>query len=226
MRTKNIVFNPYINNISTSENMTKKQLLSHSNVQKDNYNFSTYNNSEILKEYKEIKSQQGIIGKTWDNIKNLFGSKSGSKAIENTLIQYKKGEISEEEVKQIIENYKEGQKTCVDVVADMASGILSVGAFALAVPTGGASLAIGLSLATTVGAGIKVGIKASDAKTTGKEYTGKDLLYDIATGGINGLLAPVTNGLGNCVTKTIGKKLGLKIVQEGAEEVAEQAVKQ
>ena len=226
MRTKNIGFNPYINNISTSENMTKKQLLSHSNVQKDNYNFSTYNNSEILKEYKEIKSQQGIIGKTWDNIKNLFGSKSGSKAIENTLIQYKKGEISEEEVKQIIENYKEGQKTCVDVVADMASGILSVGAFALAVPTGGASLAIGLSLATTVGAGIKVGIKASDAKTTGKEYTGKDLLYDIATGGINGLLAPVTNGLGNCVTKTIGKKLGLKIVQEGAEEVAEQAVKQ
>ena len=155
-----------------------------------------------------------------------MGSKSGSKALEDTIKQYNQGKISEDEVKQAIEKYKEGQNTCVDVVADIASGILAVGAFALAVPTGGASLAVGLGMATAVCAGVKVGIKAGDAINNNKEYSAKDLLYDTATGGINGLLSPVTNGLGNCVTKTIGKKLGLKIVQEGAEEAAEQIVKQ
>lgn len=36
-------------------------------------------------------------------------------------------------------------------------------------------------------------------------------IYDLATGGVNGVLAPVTNGLGNTVVKTIGSKLGLEI---------------
>ena len=197
-------------------------------VNQDTVSFSSTpkEKSEIRQEFEKVKSQQGKIGKAWDFVKNVFGSKTGSNKVEKLIKQAEKGEISQEEAKQAIENYKEGQKTCVDVVADMASGILAVGAFALAVPTGGASLAVGLGMATAVGAGVKVGIKAGDAKATGKEYNGKDLLYDVATGGINGLLAPVTNGLGNTVTKTIGQKLGLKIVQEGAEEVAEQAVKQ
>ena len=195
-------------------------------VNQDIVSFSSSKKSELRKEFEKVKSQQSGIGKAWDFVKNVFGAKSGSNKVEELIKQTEKGEISEEEAKQAIANYEEGQKTCVDVVADMASGILAVGAFALAVPTGGASLAVGLTMATAVGAGVKTGIKVWDAKATGKEYNGKDLLYDVATGGINGLLAPVTNGLGNTVTKTIGQKLGLKIVKEGAEEVAEQAVKQ
>lgn len=187
--------------------------------------FTSNNKSDLRKDFEETKKQQGIIGKAWDGIKNIFGAKSGSKHIEKVIKQAERGEISQEEAQETLNKYKEGQKTCVDVVADLASGILAVGAFALAVPTGGASLAVGLGLATAVGAGVKVGIKAGDAIATGKEYAGKDLLYDTLTGGINGVLAPITNGLGNTVTKTIGKKLGLKIIQEGAEEAAEQGIK-
>ena len=187
--------------------------------------FTSNNKSDLRKDFEETKKQQGIIGKAWDGIKNIFGMKSGSKHIEEVIKQAELGKISTEEAQEALNKYKEGQKTCIDVVADLASGILAVGAFALAVPTGGASLAVGLGLATAVGAGVKVGIKAGDAITTGKEYKGKDLLYDTLTGGINGLLAPITNGLGNTVTKTIGKKLGLKIIQEGAEEAVEQAIK-
>ncbi len=199
-------------------------LLRTANAKKDS--FALENKSDIRQEFEEVKNQQGIIGKAWDGFKNLFRMKSGSKKVEEIIKKAEKGEITQEEAKEAIAKYKEGQKTSVDVVADLASGILSIAAFALAVPTGGASLAIGLGLATAVGAGVKIGIKAGDAYATGKEYKGKDLLYDSATGAINGLLAPVTNGLGNTVTKTIGQKLGLKIVKEGAEEVAEQAVKE
>ena len=222
-----INYNPYIFSneaINIQKNGSQNTHLLKAKGKNDS--FSLENKSEARKEFEQIKSQQGLIGKTWDGFKNLFGMKSGSKYVEEIIKKADKGEITREEATNAIAKYKEGQKTCVDVVADIASSILAVGAFALAVPTGGASLAAGLALSTAIGAGVKVGIKAGDALATGKEYKGKDLLYDTATGSINGLLAPVTNGLGNTVTKTIGQKLGLKIVQEGAEEVAEQAVKQ
>lgn len=237
MRVQNTEYNPYIKARKNEEINQKQDKTLYTTVpqkQTDSYSFTTKssiqntnnNQSNLSNEFKEIKEQQGLIGKAWDGIKNFFGSKSGSNSVEETIKKYENGEISEEEARDALEKYKAGQDTCVDVVADMASGILAVGAFALAVPTGGASLAVGLTMATAVGAGVKVGIKAGDALANGKEYSGKDLLYDTATGGLNGLLAPITNGLGNTVTKTIGQKFGLKIIQEGAEEVAEQAVKQ
>lgn len=152
--------------------------------------------------------------------------KAGSSNVEKAIQQLEKGKITEEEAQEALTKYQDGQKMCVDVVADMASGIMAVGAFAMAVPTGGASLAIGLGMATAMGAGVKVGIKASDALLNNREYTGKDLLYDTATGAINGLLSPVTNGIGASVTKTVGTKLGLTVVKETGEEIVEQTVKQ
>ena len=215
----------YTNQIYSNKTAEEKNIETNVPIQFSDDTFTYENTSNLMEELEETKKQQGIIGKVWDGIKNLFGAKSGSKYVEEIINQANLGKISEEEAQEVLTKYQEGQKTCVDVVADLASGILSIGAFALAVPTGGASLAVGLGLATAVGAGVKVGIKAGDAKVTGKDYTGKDFLYDTLTGGINGLLAPVTNGIGNTVTKTIGKKMGLKIIQEGAEEVAEQAIK-
>lgn len=182
--------------------------------------------ADLRKTLKETKEKQGFIGKLWDGFKNITKIGAGSSKAEKAITDFENGKISKEEMEKAVNGYTEGQKMVVDVVADVASGILAVGAFALAVPTGGASLAVGLGVATVVGSGVKVGIKAGDAKATGKEYTGKDLLYDTATGAINGLLAPVTNGIGNTVTKTIGTKFGLTVLKEGGEEVVEQGVKQ
>lgn len=174
------------------------------------------------KDLSQTKEQQGLTGKLWDGIKNATGIGAGSKKAEKAVKNYEKGLISKDEMLKKVNGYKEGQNMVVDVVADITSGILSFGAFALAVPTGGASLAVGLGAATIVGAGAKVGIKAGDAISTGKEYTKKNLIYDITTGAVNGLLTPVTNGIGNTVTKTIGKK----IIRESAEEAVVQTTKQ
>lgn len=222
--------NPYINIEKISNQQTRNPFLS-SAACTDSFCYDgSKNKSSVRQEYEKIKEQQGLIGKTWDGIKNFFRMKSGSKQLEKTIKEYEKGEITSEEAQKALEKYKEGQKICVDVIADMASGIFAVGAFALAIPTGGASLAIGIGAAGLLGAGIKTGIKAGDAILTGKEYSGKDLLYDIATGTINGIFAPVTNGLGNCVTKTIAKKLGLEVlengVKQGAKQIAKQGIKQ
>lgn len=191
-------------------------------------NINTEDNSAqaLYDELEQTKEEQGIIGKIWDGLKNITGLGAGSNKAQSAIEQYENGEISYEEALQKVENYKEGQETCVDVVGDMVSGIVAVGAFALAVPTGGASLVAGLGMAAAAGAGTKIAVKATDAVMGGREYTGKDLLYDATTGSINGLFAPVTNGVGACVTKTVGKKLGLTVVKEGTEEVIEQTVKQ
>ena len=184
------------------------------------------NARELYDELEQTREDQGIIGKLWDGFKNLTGFGAGSNKAQSAIEQYENGEISYEEALQKVENYKEGQETCVDVVGDIVSGIVAVGAFALAVPTGGTSLIAGLGLAAAAGAGSKIAVKAGDAIIGGREYSGKDLLYDSATGAVNGLFAPVTNGVGACVTKTVGKKLGLTVVKEGTKEAIEQGAKQ
>lgn len=228
MQVSNIFKTSHIKNIDGIEKQQPYQDYSAllNNPFEDTCIFSENSTSSIQKDYETIKKQQGIIGKCWDGLKNILGLKSGSKNVEKLIKQAKKGEIPEEEARKAIEKYKAGQNMCVDVVADIASGILAVTAFALAVPTGGASLAIGLGAATAAGSGVKVGIKSLDAFLTGKEYSSKDLIHDTITGAVNGLLAPVTNGIGASLTKTIGKKLGLTIIQEGATNVAAQGAKQ
>ena len=184
------------------------------------------NARELYDELEQTREDQGIIGKLWDGFKNLTGFGAGSNKAENAIKQYENGEISLEEAKEKLNGYQQGQETCVDVVGDIVSGIVAVGAFALAVPTGGTSLIAGLGLAAAAGAGSKIAVKAGDAIIGGREYSGKDLLYDSATGAVNGLFAPVTNGVGACVTKTVGKKLGLTVVKEGTKEAIEQGAKQ
>lgn len=184
------------------------------------------NARELYDELEQTREDQGIIGKLWDGFKNLTGLGAGSNKAEDAIKQYENGEISLEEAKEKLNGYQQGQETCVDVVGDIVSGIVAVGAFALAVPTGGTSLIAGLGLAAAAGAGSKIAVKAGDAIMGGREYSGKDLLYDAGTGAVNGLFAPVTNGVGACVTKTVGKKLGLTVVKEGTKEAIEQGAKQ
>ncbi len=226
------LFNDFTNYSQKTQKINKNLSVNNTNAYtfldkkiQDKYVSTADNKSELKTTFEKIKKQQGIIGKAWDGFKNVFKMKSGSKQVEKLIALAEKDENYKEKAKQAIEKYNEGQKTCVDVVADIVSGILSLGAFCLAVPTGGSSLMAGLAVATLTGAGIKIGIKGADSLATGKEYNKKNLTYDFATGALNGVMAPITNGLGNCVTKTIGKKFGLKIFEQGARQTAQQGLK-
>ena len=189
-------------------------------------NTSLNNDAKILNnELVKIKGEQGLIGNLWDGFKNLTKVGAGSQKVEKAIKDLNNGKLTNEEAQQILENYKDGQKTCVDVVADMISSIVSVGAFVAAVPSGGASLPVGLAISTALSTGLKVGIKGIDAKSNGREYNSKNLLYDVVTGSVNGLLAPVTNGFGSSLTKTIGCKLGLEITGDVLETGAKNTLK-
>ncbi len=182
-------------------------------------------NAKNLKEnFKKTKSEQGLIGKCWNGIKNLFGMKTGSKHVEKTIEKFEKGEISEEAAKEVVESYQNGQKQCVDIAADVVSGVAAFATFAActglgiaASPfTGGASLglvAVGLGAAAAAGTATKILVKGADAMVGGREYD--SLAYDAATGGVNGLMAPVTAGVGGAVGKVIATRLGVSAINAG-----------
>lgn len=241
LRAENIN-SSYYKNIEKDKNIARANCCAENSIFpfRESETFNYLNNSDVfmssnisdsktesLKEdLEKLRDDQGVIGKLWDGFKNLTGIGAGSNKAEAAAEQYENGEISYEEAQEKLENYKKGQETVVDITGDIVSGIIAVGAFALAVPTGGASLVAGLGIAAAAGAGTKIAVKAGDAIIAGRDYTGKDLLYDTATGATNGLFAPVTNGIGACITKTVGKKLGLTVVKEGTKEAIEQAAKQ
>ena len=182
--------------------------------------------SQLRTELNKTKEEQGLIGKTWDGIKNLFGMKAGSDNVEKTIEKLENGEISQEEAQEVLTKYQDGQKMCVDVVGDMVSGIVAVGCAAAAPFTGGASLLV----AAGAGAAVKVTIKGVDCAVGGRDYKLKDFGYDLITGSINGAMAPVTNALGGVagtgVAKACGLNFGKMVVKETGEEVFEQTVKQ
>ena len=182
--------------------------------------------AQLKAELNKTKGEQGLIGKAWDGVKNLFGMKAGSNNVEKAIEQLEKGEITQEEAQEVLTKYQDGQKMCVDVVGDMISGIVAVGCAAVAPLTGGASLLV----AAGAGAAVKVAIKGADCAVGGRDYKLKDFGYDLITGSINGAMAPITNALGGVVGTGVAKVCGLNagkvIVKETGEKVIEESVKQ
>ena len=182
--------------------------------------------AQLKAELNKTKGEQGLIGKAWDGVKNLFGMKAGSNNVEKAIEQLEKGEITQEEAQEVLTKYQDGQKMCIDVVGDMVSGIVAVGCAAAAPLTGGASL-LG---AAGAGAAVKVAIKGADCAVGGRDYKLKDFGYDLITGSINGAMAPITNALGGVVGTGVAKVCGLNagkvIVKETGEKVIEESVKQ
>lgn len=174
---------------------------------------------ELKNRLSSVKKEQGLIGKAWDGIKNLVGLGAGSNKAEKAIEQYENGEISYEEAQAAITKYEDGQNMSVDVVGDIISGIVSVGAVAFAPFTGGASLLVGAA----AGAVTKVAVKGADSLIGGRDYNLKDFGYDIITGSINGLMAPVTNAIGGVVGTGVAKACGLNVAKTATKEAAEGA---
>ena len=181
------------------------------------------------KAQQQIDAERKLLKqvKTGKISKKDFKEVTGQDYTKENLAKFKKGELSQAETK--INGYKEGQDMATDMVGDMVSGIAAVAVYTAAIAaapvTGGASLALGFSLATASGAAIKVGVKALDTVGTNKKYTWNDMKHDAATGGFSGALAPFTAGLGGAVGKTVATKFGVQAVKSVGKEVAEEVAK-
>ena len=136
---------------------------------------------KIREEFEDIKKYQALIGKSWDKIKNIIGKKTGSAYVEKQIKAYEKGEISDKEIKNILNEYKTGQEESVETVADIISGISALGFYTLAITTaplyGLGIIALGVITASIAGATVKTVTKYADALARDKKYN--SYIYDI-----------------------------------------------
>ena len=158
--------------------------------------------------------------------KSEFEKITGQKCTPANMKKFQQGDFSQAAKK--VSGYQEGQEMAVDVVADVASGVVAFGIYTAAVAsspfTGGTSIALGVFAAAGTGALIKSGIKAADAFSGGRKYTFDNLKKDAGTGAVSGMLAPVTSGVGGAVGKTVATKLGLQTVKTVGKEIGEDVV--
>lgn len=238
--------NSIVKNLSADQNKQIQELLNNQYQELENQLKDTKNeNGWISGGWDKFKNWAGVgassnktqtqldnMKKELDDIKNnpenlaqAYKNITGKDLNNEELTKLASGEVSlttSSKASDAVKKYSDGQKMATDVVADIVSGIVAVGAIALAPFTGGGSLL----LAAGVGAALKVGIKWSDTLgSSTKTYGLKDLGYDAVTGSINGLMAPVSNGLGGVVGTGVAKTLGLEAVESTAKTAMTQAAK-
>lgn len=204
------------------------------------------------KQLANMKKELAELKKNPDKLSEAYKNITGKDLTSEELNKFAAGEtslVADSKAGNSVNSYSEGQKMGTDVVADIVSGIVSVGAVAIgsaigicAAPfTAGASLgmiAAGVGIGAAAGAAVKVAIKGTDCIGNEKEYGLKDIGYDVITGGINGAMGPVSNAMGGAAGTGIMKAAGMEALEttvkgaataagkEIVEEAAEQAIKQ
>lgn len=167
------------------------------------------NINEIEEKFNKVVSQQGLVGKCCDFVKNKFHLKYGSDDVSEKIKLYNQGQISKEEAQKALSGYINGHKKVLDFFADWGSTAIGAGAFALATTFLPVTLPAGLAIAALTGGAFKCCAKLIDASTGDRPY--KTAGYDFITGAINGVLSPIVNGIGNIATKHGAKLLGVNV---------------
>ncbi len=169
------------------------------------------------------------------DIAKLYKNLTGKNLTQEELQKYIQGDSSiyESECIKSVIDYSNGQKACVDTIAEISSGIAAFSCYsaalggAIAAPfTGGASLtltAAAIGSASLAGGAAKTGIKALEAKSGGQKYDFNQGLKDFKQGAINGPLAALSAGISVGVSK-LGAKFGIKAAQKALEGAKNQIV--
>ncbi|MCD7779058.1 MAG: hypothetical protein LUH05_00085 [Candidatus Gastranaerophilales bacterium] len=162
----------------------------------DNSEIEINSIEELKEEYEKIQDEQGIVGKTFDTIKNKFSgifSKfgwNGSDEMSEIIAKAEAGEITLEEAEEALNKYKKNQENVTNTVLNTATFAVVSGVLLLATPLGWGAAAI-LGAACVTGAVVRVGLGVMEAATNEVEgdYTFEDAKDDAEQGIIVGFLA-------------------------------------
>lgn len=190
----------------------------------------TQNTSSLREELEQQKKDQGIISKAWDGIKNFFGAKNSSSNVEKTIEKFENGEISEEEARQALDEYRNAQSTFTDKLSGIISTAGLIGTVAGAVLSfipGGQ--VIGLPLLAISGKVALGGMFVDNAldlvdNSTDKDGLTKDELEDLVIEtGVEAVSYMVGCGIGK-LTGNIHANIANKLVSKGTSKIASQVI--
>ena len=196
-----------------------------------NYQEDEIVNTESLRQdLEKTKKEQGIISKAWDGIKNFFGAKNSSSNVEKTIEKFENGEISEDEARQALDEYKNAQDTFTDKLSGIISTAGLIGTVAGAVLSfipGGQ--VIGLPLLAISGKVALSGMFIDNAldlvdNSTDADGLTSDELKDLAIEtGVEAVSYMAGRGIGK-LTGNIHTNIANKLVSNGTNKVASQVI--
>lgn len=155
--------------------------------------------SSLESKLQGVKDEQGAISSAWNSLKCLTGIGSSTKKCEQAIQDFKAGKITYEEADTIISGFSTKQKSSVNLVANIATGVAAVAVVASAVATGGLSLGV-IAAGAAVGGATKAGIKFADRATNkveGDALDGKQIAKDALSGAVDGAVSVATMGIGS-----------------------------
>lgn len=190
----------------------------------------THNTSSLREELEQQKRDQGIISKAWDGIKNFFGAKNSSSNVEETIKKFENGEISEEEARKVLDEYKNAQSTFTDKLSGIISTAGLIGTVAGAVLSfipGGQ--VIGLPLLAISGKVALGGMFVDNAldlvdNSTDKDGLTSDELKDLAIEtGVEAVSYMAGRGIGK-LTGNMHTNITNKLASKGTSKIASQVI--
>ena len=162
---------------------------------------------------EEIEDKQGILGKTWNGIKEITTLGVSESDCEKMLEKYNKGEISFEEAVDYLNEYDSKQETMSGLLSNILTGAGTIAAASAIMMSGGwasvgikglASLALkhtGFTWAQAfmygapIGSALKTGINMIDRATNDVEddvLDGKTIAKDAISGALTGAASAVS----------------------------------
>ena len=141
------------------------------------------------------KNEQGIIGKAWDGIKGLTGIGLSEKKCQKYINNVQNGTMSYDEAFSKISKYSGKQKSGVNLITGISTGVVTAAALGFAPLTGGASILA----AAGIGAATKAGLKTVDRATNNIQndaFNIKQIAKDGLSGALDGAVSTATVGIG------------------------------
>ena len=180
---------------------------------------------QLKEEFKLAKNEQGIIGKAWNGIKNLFKTEYSSSNIVKALNSLNSNSTDEEinNVRNMIAKYRSKQDLAVDTAATTGATIAAgaagakVGTMIGSVICPGAGTIVGGILGciggAIVGAVAKVGICQLENMTDNVDnnawHNDKNIGKQVTSGALSGATAMLFGGIAKKVSGACKSALGL-----------------
>lgn len=209
-----------VNQIKDEESQKELALLLQNDSPENNGNEITDENISLLEDnLSKAKDNQGVIGSLWNGIKSITGLGSSTKKCEQALADYKNGKITFDEADSIISGFESKQKSSVNLVSNILTGVAATLVVGSAVLTGGLSLGV-VAGAAAVGGATKAGLKFLDRATNkveGDAADAKQIIKDSLSGAIDGAVSVATAGMGTAAVtgKTVAEQTLKETVKQG-----------
>lgn len=184
-------------NISTAQNNVSIPI--NNQIQNDRFipNDLQSQVNNLQNALNNAKNEQGLIGKTIDNIKGTFGIGISSKKCQSYIEALKSGQATYEEAYNNILKYQSKQKNGVNIAAGIISGTLAAAATGFKPATG--SKLKQVLMAATVGAAAKAGIKTTERGTNNVQNDALNpalIAKDGLSGALDGAVSASVIGIG------------------------------